>query len=215
MLSSLIKDNFNNNFIEYKTVAVLLDNSGSMESMGTERLQSLRLLYEEQKKAGPFKSTLAIFSDKMDYIHKDVIGTEIEEIKNFRPNGMTALYDSIIEITLPFIVEGIKNGVLVVITDGLENASKKNNSESVKTQISILEKMDWKVIYIGANQDSFNVAKNIGVNISRDYNATPTGFNNMMRDVSSGLTRHISGNGKFEIEKHIQSLNINKADDFE
>ena len=34
MLSSLIKDNLNNNFIEYKTVAVLLDNSGSMESMG-------------------------------------------------------------------------------------------------------------------------------------------------------------------------------------
>ena len=37
----------------------------------------------------------------------------------------------------------------------------------------------------------------------------------LLADVSSGLTRHISGNGKFEIEKHIQSLNINKADDFE
>jgi len=200
MLSLEIKDM--NNKIEYTPVGVLLDNSGSMSIMGKERIQSLHKLYEDQKIAGPFKSTLAIFSNKMKYIHKDVIGTEIGEIEDFTPDGMTALYDSIIEITSPFIVDGIKNGILVIITDGCENSSLKNNSQSVKNQINILEKMGWKVIYIGANQDSYSVAKDIGVTMSCDYEATPVGFRNMMREVSEGLTRQISGKGEFELENN-------------
>ena len=198
IISSVIEQEVNK--IEYTQVAVLLDNSGSMHTMGCERIQSLRNLYEDQKKAGPFKSTLAIFSNKMEYIHKDIIGSEIGEIKDFIPDGMTALYDSIMEITLPFILDGIKKGILVIITDGLENASNKNNSTSVKTQINILEKMDWKVIYLGANQDSFTVAKDIGINTSQDYEATPLGFKNMMRAVSEGLSREISGKCEFSLE---------------
>lgn len=206
MLSAEIKNM--NKEIDYTTVAVLLDNSGSMASMGDERIQSVRNLYEDQKKAGPFKSTFAIFSNKLEYIHKNIIGTEIEEIKNFDPNGSTALHDSIMEITLPFILDGVKNGILVIITDGLENASQKYNSESVKTQLNILEKMGWKIVYIGANQDSFSVAKNMGVNMSCDYEATPSGFDNMMRAVSSGLTRQISGGGEFKVEKPIDNSEL-------
>lgn len=187
---------------EETSVAVLLDNSGSMETMGVERIQSVRKLYEDQKAAGGrFRSTLAIFSNKMEYIHQDVPGSDIGEIEDFKPNGMTALYDSVVAVTLPFILKGVKNGILVIITDGLENASVSSNSSAVKTQIGILEKMGWKITYLGANQDSFTAATNIGINHSCDYEATPDGFRGIMKSVSDGLTRQITGEGTFELKK--------------
>lgn len=187
---------------EETSIAVLLDNSGSMESMGEERIQSLRKLYQDQKAAGGrFRSTLANFSNIMEYIHQDVAGSDLAEIPDFKPYGMTALYDSVVNITLPFILKGVKNGILVIITDGLDNASTSSNSTAVKTQIGILEKMGWKVVYLGANQDSFTAARNIGVNHSCDYEATPSGFSNIMRTVSDGLSRQITGEGTFELKK--------------
>jgi hypothetical protein len=203
-LNNTVDENLNN--VEgVTTVAVLLDNSGSMESMGPERIQALRSLYDEQKKSGVFRSTLAIFSNTMSYIHQDVLSSDLKEIEDFKPDGMTALYDSLVEVTLPFITAGTKNGILVIITDGLENASYKNNSTVVKTQIGILEKMGWKIVYLGANQDSFTTGRNIGATLSCDYEATPRGFTNLVSAVSDGLRRQISGEGRFEMPKLVRT----------
>lgn len=223
-LNNVVDEKLNNTEErEITTVVVVLDNSGSMESMGPERIQAVRNLYDDQKKSGVFRSTLAIFSNTMSYIHQNTLSSDLKEIEDFKPNGMTALYDALGEVTESFIVAGTKNGILVIITDGVENASCRYTSTLVKSQIGILEKMGWKIVYLGANQDSFTTGTNIGATLSCDYEATPCGFTNLVREVSHGLCRQISGEGRFEMPKLVRTetdvhsglMSIIKGDDAE
>ena len=79
----------------------------------------------------------------------------------------------------------IKNKVLFLITtDGLENASKEYNKESIRKLIK--EHDTWEFMYLGANIDSFNEGGNLGIsnNNIANFKKDKNGIENLYKSIS-------------------------------
>jgi Mg-chelatase subunit ChlD len=77
----------------------------------------------------------------------------------FVPRGMTPLNDAIARTAQAMDGEKLRDGekvAFVILTDGLENASKEYSRDAVRKLLERLQKeKNWLVIYLGANQDAF------------------------------------------------------------
>ena len=119
----------------------------------------------------------------MDFIHfNNVVTIEytnrpanaIEHIsdKNYKCSGMTALLDAMgtgIKNINERISEEVKSGdaseVVVIITDGEENASREFDGVKIKSMIEELQSNGkWTFTFIGANIDAITTAKSFGIN---------------------------------------------------
>jgi len=101
----------------------------------------------------------------------------IDEIRpltseDYTPGGLTALYDTIgnairdIQNRTHYIEPAHRPSMvmMVVITDGQENASTEFDSGRVKEMIRELEQTkNWQFIYLGADLDSFADAEALGL----------------------------------------------------
>jgi hypothetical protein len=87
-------------------------------------------------------------------------------------------------------VKNIEDAVVVVtiITDGLENASKEYTGAAVKQLVEQLKGEGWTFTYMGANQDSVEVAFNLSIRNARnfDYSASGT-MAGMAKDASTRM----------------------------
>merc|ERR1712110_298481 len=98
--------------------------------------------------------------------------------ENYQPNSMTALYDAIGE-TLECYKEE-KDNIMVILTDGAENSSRKWTREMVSSQIKMFtDEKGWIFHYLGANQDAWSVGQSIGImdkKFTTTYSADDGGF---------------------------------------
>ena len=78
--------------------------------------------------------------------------------------------------------------VVTIITDGLENASKEYTGAAVKKLVEQLKSEGWTFTYMGANQDSTEIAFNLSIRNSRnfDYSAHGT-MEGMEKDTSTRM----------------------------
>jgi hypothetical protein len=65
--------------------------------------------------------------------------------------------------------------LVTVITDGYENDSHSFTAAMVKELVDSLSGKDWVFTYIGANQDSEQVAGGLGIRNAMDFEVTVTG----------------------------------------
>jgi Mg-chelatase subunit ChlD len=88
-----------------------------------------------------------------------------------QPRGMTALLDAIGR-TVTEVREHIDSlppaktpdeVVMVILTDGHENASQEFTREQIKTLIEERTAAGWKLVFMGADQDAFTVAAGMGI----------------------------------------------------
>jgi hypothetical protein len=192
----------------YKVLSVvfILDNSGSMIEMKDEPRQGLNAFYKTQQEAGDFLSTLIFFNSRVSFKHKNLNGKDVPILseKDYGPNGMTALYDAIGEAIEYQKSQKLENVMFVILTDGEENASMKYNKKDIKEMIQQMEEdHKWVFMYLGANQDSFKVASDIGVSCSANYDYTPEGCRRVMRSISDNVSRCISSkepSGTFKVD---------------
>jgi len=92
-------------------------------------------------------------------------------IATYRPNGSTALLDAV-GMTIESIEKDIKQHenklnttvVIVILTDGYENASKLFKLEDIRKEISRLEETGkWTFSFIGASLDAVDVAASMAI----------------------------------------------------
>lgn len=72
-----------------------------------------------------------------------------------------------------------ENVLMVIITDGFENASRKFSSSDVKERIKHqTEKYNWEFQYLAANQDAFAAGSAMGIVADNcaAFAATPAGM---------------------------------------
>lgn len=143
---------------------ILLDRSGSMESCREDMLSGVNEFLNTLKEK-KFTISLTIFDSKsIDKIwdkKKIKPGLRLTE-EEFVPRGMTPLNDA---IALVIHEEDPKEkGTLVIVTDGMENASREHTAETVKKLINKFEK-HWQVIYLGANQDAILEGQKRGLDV--------------------------------------------------
>lgn len=159
-------------------INVILDRSGSMMSIKEETISLFNSLLKEHKEA---RFTLTQFDSEgidIDYMARK--GEDVEKLNGdtYQPRGTTPLYDAI-GITLSRLDEWLKDKggrkrkvIVAIITDGLENSSREYTQAQIKSMIEEREGSDWQFIYMGANQDAYEVGQGMGVNSTISYSAS-------------------------------------------
>lgn len=172
-------------------IIIIFDESGSMEFMGKEPVQSLNAFIDEQQKGSNNSIyTLVTFSDNHKTIFDHVNIKDIEEMKyeDYNPSGCTALNDAIYETISSELEKGTKDVVCLIITDGEENSSKTYRNKDVKKIVNLAKNTyKWDIRFIGANIDSIKEGANIGLQSNSCYQFNQQNYGNL-----TNITRSIS-----------------------
>jgi Mg-chelatase subunit ChlD len=178
---------------------LLVDHSGSMMSCQKSATKAVNDFFTERANAATAKEEWALC--EFDTTYREVFGfTDAAAVKvyNLKPGGMTALHDSIATSVVKLAAHKPDKGklrILVIVTDGYENASQEHTAASVKKMIEAKKAEGWQIIYLGANQDAVMEAAEFGIagESSMTYDTASSGA--AMASVGALVTRNISGQG--------------------
>ncbi len=166
----------------------IIDRSGSMATIAADMTGGISTFIDKQLEGvDSAKRTVSFY--QFDTEHEEVHDfAPLEAAKTYvlHPRGCTALLDAVgTAITkvggkLRDMPEDSRPGevMVVIVTDGQENASREYTRARVKDMIRHQsDKYNWKFTYLGANQDSFAEAGSIGIPAysTLNYGATTTG----------------------------------------
>jgi len=118
---------------------------------------------KKDKKAN-YKFSLTLFDTEVEqpYVSVDIKKVKDLSDKTYQPRGNTALYDAVCK-TVKEAKAGDK-AIVVILTDGQENASQEYKLTDMRAIIKKMEKTGkWKFVYLGANQDSYAVGGHFGI----------------------------------------------------
>lgn len=180
----------------------ILDRSGSMSGLESDTIGGYNSILKAQKEVkGEAHVTTILFDEKYEVLHngEDIGNVQPITGKEYFVRGSTALLDAIgktiIDIGLRFsntIRSERPSRVLVVITtDGYENASREFSYQKIKEMISYHEvKYSWEFMFIGANMDAVKEAGNLGIKLSRatNYVADSDGTKVMYETLNQSVT---------------------------
>ena len=154
-------------------ICFVLDESGSMYNSVDDVIGGFQKLIDEQKgeKNGECIISLYRFSDT---VKKDYIGKPVDEVSKliYSPGGCTAMNDGVgtaideIGKWLSDMDESERpsKNIIVIMTDGQENASKEYNFDTVKAKIKHQEeKYSWTFVYMGTNLQDLKDANRLGI----------------------------------------------------
>lgn len=156
-------------------ITIILDRSGSMESVKSDTIGGFNsFLSEQQKVEGEASLSLVQFDDQYEtvYLDKDINSADKLNDFTFQPRGSTALFDAVgrtinsVGQRLASLPEDERPDkvLMVVMTDGFENASREFNSAKISEMINHQRNVyKWEFMFIGANQDAVLSAKEIGI----------------------------------------------------
>lgn len=151
---------------------VLLDRSGSMQSIKQDIVGGFDAFVAEQRRAsGECRMTLARFDNEYEQVFADRPIDQVGYLE-LEPRGSTALLDSMGRLIvdagarLAALPEHQRPGTVVVavMTDGYENASREWSHQAIKALVDQqTETYGWQFLYMGADQDAIEVGSSIGV----------------------------------------------------
>ncbi len=158
-------------------ILFIIDKSGSMSNQETvdSIIEGFNRVIKEQK-AIPGKVTVStlLFDCSLTLLHDRVSLEDVKEMtsRDYLPTGTTALLDAVgtginhifsQQQKMPESQRPEKT-LVVIMTDGEENASVQFKQRTVKRMITLLhEKRNWEFLYFGANVDHFVEAEGLGI----------------------------------------------------
>jgi len=169
-------------------IVAILDRSGSMRDLTGETISGFNGYISEQRDLDPkTKLTLVLFNHLYDLAYSRKKLSEVESLDRtvYVAEGTTALLDAIGRTITDLKPESAKKSkgktIVLIITDGQENASKDYKRGDIKELVTkCQEKYGWKFLFLGAGIDSFAEAESIGIPQihSADYVASGPGIAN-------------------------------------
>lgn len=160
----------------------VLDRSGSMSGLEGDTIGGFNALIEKQKKEpGKCFVTTVLFNSRSKTLHDRL---ELQQIpamteRDYTVGGCTALLDAL-GGTIRHIA-GIHRyarpedvparTTFVIMTDGMENASRAYSGEEVRCMIRHeQEKYGWEFLFLAANIDAVETAGRMGIRADRAVN---------------------------------------------
>lgn len=163
-------------------IVFILDRSGSMSGLEADTIGGFNSMIEKQKKeAGEALISTVLFDNFSEVIHDRISVGRVEPMtdREYYVRGCTALLDAIGgaihhigNIHKYAREEDVPEHTLFVITtDGMENASRRYDSETVKKMIERQKaKYGWEFLFLGANIDAVETASRFGIGADRAVN---------------------------------------------
>lgn len=185
-------------------VALVVDRSGSMQSVQESAFsginEQINTLKKTGHKGGETFVTYIQFDNVTDLVFDKKASTELTEITRdqYSPRGSTAMYDAVwsaIKRLKDGVVETKDTGYLVVvISDGWENASREVTGQQLADEIKTLQETGkWTFAYMLSNQDLTKVSKalNLNVNNMAAYTATSAGTHDAFGTMASSTANYM------------------------
>tara|TARA_Y100000591_G_scaffold328547_1_gene355270 strand:- start:328 stop:972 length:645 start_codon:yes stop_codon:yes gene_type:complete len=160
-----------NNFLN---IRVVLDRSGSMSNCVHQTIDALNgYLIGMQNEKTEGVVTVSLFdSQSID------IGVDKVQIKDLSPldysflipRASTPLFDAIgaaIYEHSNYDATKEDKKVLVIVTDGLENASREYSGEAIKKLVEEKEEAGWLIVYLGSDHDIYKQTRMMGIDPKR------------------------------------------------
>lgn len=161
-------------------VAVVVDESGSMSPQEEDVVGGFETFIEEQREddIGDTNVTVTLFSSDVRMINESEHLDSIETLESrYSPGGATALNDAIgktieyledVEEGSPRCDCGPDNIVVLIITDGKENASEEYTNSDLRSKIEEKKSEGWEFVFQG-QIDSMEEASKRGIDHSSKY----------------------------------------------
>jgi len=182
---------------------IVLDKSGSMQTHYKETLEGLneKLLsikaIQDRNTDQPIYVSLTLFSDTPELVFENLPATELPVLteKDYVLDGMTGLLDAIgtvINRMKYAIGRDLKeqNGtvMIVIFTDGGENASRMFKFNEISSTIKNLEATgNWNFAFIGADIDAWGAASQLNMQQSRVYSSAKADIKETMNYAANTL----------------------------
>ena len=171
-------------------IVFVVDRSGSMESIASDMIGGFNQFIKKQKETdvGECRVSFNQFDDIFEEVYKNVLLVDVKELtsETYVPRNSTALYDAIGR-TINSIGEELaalpedqrpEKVIVVIITDGEENASQEFTSKIVSEKITHqTETYNWQFLYLGANQNAWDVGRGLGIKGTHTSNYVSRGSN--------------------------------------
>lgn len=161
---------------EYTHITIILDRTGSMESIRDDTIGGFNaFLHEQQDTPGTATLTLVQFDSQNPYevICKFRPIAEVPELdrQTYVPRAATPLFDAVgrginaLDLQLSRLTnENIPARVVfVIVTDGKENASCEFRREQIEKMIAEKqEQSDWQFVFLSADLAAIREAESVG-----------------------------------------------------
>lgn len=190
-------------------IVVVMDKSGSMGPRQADAIGGFNQFLEDQKKDPENTNLTLVLFDTTYSI--PINGKPIKDVPplntdTYRTGGNTALNDALARAIIETgkrlsdmaEVDRPNKVICVVITDGEENSSKEHTKEQVQAMVKHQEeKYDWAFIYLGANVDAFDQARQLGIqgNMAMNFAPSAQGVRSAYAGTSEAV-RHYKSAGK-------------------
>ena len=147
-------------------IVFILDRSGSMEGLEKDTIGGYNSFLQKQKKVdGEAYISTVLFDTGITVLHdrQNIKDVKLLTDDDYVPGGLTALLDAvggaikhIGNIHKYAIKEDVpEKTIFVIITDGMENASRRYTYSDVQNLIeNQKEKYGWEFLFLGANIDA-------------------------------------------------------------
>lgn len=160
---------------------IILDQSGSMSDCVNQTLKGLAdqrkeiLAIANEFPDQEIRVGLTVFDHNVELKYSNLSVTELARMNSFhyQPNGQTALLDAIgmsVAATQLLMVNEGDSAVIIILTDGYENASKEYSHKQIKELIQAKEETGkWSFTYLGATLDAVEIAKSMNIKAENSF----------------------------------------------
>ena len=160
----------------------ILDRSGSMAGLESDTIGGFNAMLEKQRaQDGRAYVSTVLFDHETEVLHDRLPIQKVAPLtsRDYTVRGCTALLDAIggavrhigniHKYARPADVPA--HTLFVIITDGMENASRRCSGRDIKKLVEKQKKrFGWEFLFIGANMDAIAAAETCGISADRAVN---------------------------------------------
>jgi Mg-chelatase subunit ChlD len=194
---------------DYTHVTVILDRSGSMDSIRDDIIGGFNSFLREQK-AEPGQATMTLVQfdteDPYEVIHRFKPIEAVPELDRatYVPRGCTPLLDAFgrgindIEKSLGELAEEDRPSkvMVVALTDGQENASREFTKDQIEKMVKVkTAESDWQFVFLTTDLAAFGDARALGIHAGSSllFVKSAEGSVKAWKSLSRGMSDYRSG----------------------
>ena len=181
-------------------ICMILDRTGSMESIKQDTIGGFNSYIAAQKSLPtPATFTLVQFDsqDPFEVIHKFTDLQMVGDLtaQTYMPRASTPLYDAVgrgindLRAGLGGLPEALrpKKIVMVIVTDGQENASREFTGAQVRKMIADAKEAGWQFVFLSADESAISDSSSLNIDASNAafFKKSTAGANEMWERVAN------------------------------